>query len=171
MSIAFFSDHARSHIQDTRGLRKQNLMEWMVLNSEQPHPCSVYGPCNSISHIQDLLSTFSRPHPWNWNLDCKRWETTDSNLPGPMKLSSQSTAGVRLSCAFCQPQYPVLNCWAKTILLIQTSTFWLFFIQNILYSALVEFLLELWAISCLTYFHQDFWNQVEKSWLEAWTPS
>jgi hypothetical protein len=105
-----------------------------------------------------MLSTFSQPHPWNWSLDCKRWETTDSNPPGPMKLSSQSTAGVRLSCAFCQPQYPLLKCWAKTILLIQTSTFWLFFIQNILYSALVEFLLELWAISSLTYFHQDSWN-------------
>jgi hypothetical protein len=47
----------------------------------------------------------------------KDGDTTNS------KPSSQSTAGVRLCCAFCQPQHPVQKCWAKTILLSQTNTF------------------------------------------------
>jgi hypothetical protein len=31
-----------------------------------------------------------------------KWQTTNSNPPEPTKLSSQSTAGVRLCCAFYQ---------------------------------------------------------------------
>jgi hypothetical protein len=43
--------------------------------------------------------------------------------PGPIKLCSQSTAGVRLCCAFYQPQQTVQKCWVKTILLSQTACF------------------------------------------------
>ncbi len=56
-------------------------------------------------------------------------ETTNSNPPGPMKLSSRSTAGGRLCCAFYQPLHLVGKCWVKTILLSQTIMLWLFFIQ------------------------------------------
>jgi len=52
---------------------------------------------------------------------------TNSNPPGSFKLSTQSTAGVRLCCAFYHSQqHPVQKCWAKTILLSQTSMFRLF---------------------------------------------
>ncbi len=42
-------------------------------------------------------------HTKTENWDCKRWETLDGNPPRPIKPSSQSTTGVRLCCAFCQP--------------------------------------------------------------------
>jgi hypothetical protein len=42
-----------------------------------------------------------------------KWETTNSNPPGRIKLSSQSTAGVRLCCGLYQPQQTVQICWAK----------------------------------------------------------
>jgi hypothetical protein len=64
----------------------------------------------------------------------------ESNPCRPIKPSSQSTAGVRLCCAFRQLQHPVQKCWAKTVLLSQTGMFWLFFIQNSWYSAPVEVL-------------------------------
>jgi hypothetical protein len=44
-------------------------------------------------------------------------------------LLHSSLAGVRLCCAFYQPQQTVQICWAETILLSQTSMLWLFFIQ------------------------------------------
>ncbi len=47
----------------------------------------------------------------------------NSDPSGPIKLSSQSRAGVRLCCAFYQPQQNVQECPAKTILLHQTSMF------------------------------------------------
>jgi hypothetical protein len=47
---------------------------------------------------------------------------TNSKPPGPVKLSTQSTAGVRLCCAIHHSQqHPVQKCWAKTILLSQTD--------------------------------------------------
>jgi hypothetical protein len=52
-----------------------------------------------------------------------RWKGTNSDPPGPIELSSQSTVGVRLCCAFYQPQQNVQKCWAKTILLHQTGMF------------------------------------------------
>jgi hypothetical protein len=52
-----------------------------------------------------------------------RWDTTNSNTPGPNQLSSQSMAGVRLCCAFHQPVHPFSKCWAKTTLLIQGTCF------------------------------------------------
>jgi hypothetical protein len=47
----------------------------------------------------------------------------NSDPSGPIKLSSQSRAGVRLCSAFYQPQQNVQECPAKTILLHQTSMF------------------------------------------------
>ncbi len=58
-----------------------------------------------------------------------RWETINNNPLGPIKLCNQSTIGVRLSCAYYQPQHYVNTCLARTILLSQTFMFWLFFIQ------------------------------------------
>jgi hypothetical protein len=42
-----------------------------------------------------------------------KWKTTNNNPPGPIKLSSQSIAAVRLCCAFYQPQHPLENVGAK----------------------------------------------------------
>jgi hypothetical protein len=86
-------------------------------------------PCKKISWIQVWLFTFSNPTQKTKTGTANRWETTNSNPPGPIKLSSQSTAGVRFCCAFYLPQHPVQKCWAKTVVLSQTSMFWLFFIQ------------------------------------------
>jgi hypothetical protein len=44
---------------------------------------------------------------------------TTSNLPGPIKLSSQSTPSLRLCFVSYQCQQTVQKCWAKTILLSQ----------------------------------------------------
>jgi len=90
-----------------------------------------------------------------------RWETIDSKPPGPITMIGQSEtqgaavrayllhsslASVRLCCVFYQRQHTVHKCWAKTILLSQTSMFWLFFIQilicRVTYWALVELLLR-----------------------------
>jgi hypothetical protein len=51
------------------------------------------------------------------------WKGANSDPFGPIKLSSQSRASVRLCCAFYQPQQNVQECPAKTILLHQTSMF------------------------------------------------
>ncbi len=73
-----------------------------------------------------------------------RWETINSKPPGPITMIGQSEtqgaavrayllhsslASVRLCCVFYQRQHTVHKCWAKTILLSQTSMFWIFFIQ------------------------------------------
>jgi hypothetical protein len=44
-----------------------------------------------------------------------------SNPPAPTKLSTQSTAGVKLCYAIYQPQETMQKCWAKTNLLNQTK--------------------------------------------------
>jgi hypothetical protein len=51
------------------------------------------------------------------------WKGTNSDPPGPIELSSQSTVGVTLCCALYQPQQNIQKCWAKTILLHQTGMF------------------------------------------------
>ncbi len=50
-----------------------------------------------------------------------RQKTTNSSPPGPIKLCNQSTAVVRLCCAFYQPQQTLQKYWAKTILMRQTG--------------------------------------------------
>ncbi len=73
-----------------------------------------------------------------------RWETTNSNPPGLIKRSSQSTAAVRLCCAFYQPQQTVQKCWAKTIL--QSQTFIQFHLQgHILSTIVVSVIRETWG--------------------------
>jgi hypothetical protein len=46
-----------------------------------------------------------------------------SSPPAPTKLSTQSTARVKLCYAIYQPQETMQKCWAKTNLLNQTSMF------------------------------------------------
>jgi hypothetical protein len=65
----------------------------------------------------------------NCGLTASPAETTNSNPLGPIKPSSQSTAGVTLCRAFYQCQQTVQKCWAKIILLTQTRIFLLFFMQ------------------------------------------
>ncbi len=57
------------------------------------------------------------------------------------------------------------KCWAKTILLSQTSRFWLFFIQNLLYGAQVELLLGtclsvLFSLVCFMVYDEHWWSYV-----------
>ncbi len=91
--------------------------------------CSVCDPAKRFLESKFGYLPFSNPTQKTKTGTANRWETTNSNPPGLIKLSSQSTAGVRFCCAFYQPQHPVQKCWAKTIVLSQTSMFWLFFIQ------------------------------------------
>jgi hypothetical protein len=91
-----------------------------------------------------------------------RWEAANGEAPLPITLISKSQtwstvrsyllhslrAGVRVCCAFYQPQNTLQNSWAKTILLSQTGMFWLLFIQ---------FLIEhRWRVR--------FWSPVELLW-------
>jgi hypothetical protein len=66
-----------------------------------------------ISHIQVQFFTFSKTHKTKTGIANTCQETSNSNPPGPNKLSSQSTAGlIRLCCtAFYQPQHPVEKGW------------------------------------------------------------
>ncbi len=65
-------------------------------------------------YIQDKLFTFFQPHPYNWDWNCKRWETINSNPLRPIKPSSQSTASSgtywALLCIYAGSN-PF--CWAK----------------------------------------------------------
>ncbi len=56
---------------------------------------------------------FSNPTHQTKTGTANRCDTTNSNPPGPIKLSSQSTAGDRLCCACYQAQHPVQKCQAK----------------------------------------------------------
>jgi hypothetical protein len=67
-----------------------------------------------------LVIYFSPTPPINLKTGtASRWETTNSNPPGPIKLSSQSTTVVRPCSAFYQCKHPVDKYRAKTNLLSQ----------------------------------------------------
>jgi hypothetical protein len=51
-----------------------------------------------FSHPDLVIYLFPNPTHKTKTGTASRWETTNSNLPGPIKLSSQSTAGVKLCC-------------------------------------------------------------------------
>ncbi len=88
------------------------------------------------------------------------WETTNSNPPVPIKLSSQSTAGNGLFEPFDSlSKHHVQKCWVKTILLSQTNMFWLFFIQNLLHHLLLVLTQELWSWEAKL-------SEGENTWLE-----
>jgi hypothetical protein len=86
---------------------------------------------------KNLISKFSYlllfPHPTHKTKTgtTNKWETTNSNPPGPIKLSSQSTAGVRLCCVYHQPEHPMQNIAPKPFghFAELTGRFWLFFIR------------------------------------------
>ncbi len=79
-------------------------MDWKLIkrkpeSSSAGNRCSV---CDTLricfSHSSLVICWFySQPHPWNKNWDCKQVgdETTNCNPRESIKLSSQSTAGVR----------------------------------------------------------------------------
>jgi hypothetical protein len=60
---------------------------------------------------------FSNPAHKTKTGTANRWETTNSNPPKPIKLSSQSRAGVRPCCAIYQPLFqnagPKPFCWCQ----------------------------------------------------------
>ncbi len=75
---------------------------------------------------------FSNPTHKTRTATASWWETTNSNSPGPIKLSTQSAVGVRLCCAFSTSLNKLCkNCWAKTILLSQTGMFFRTFLHRI----------------------------------------
>ncbi len=101
--------------------RVSSLKIWAL---EQLHQCWECGLV-TLFFTPKISYLFFQPDPWNWYWDCKRWDTTNNNPPGQIKPSSQSVVGVSSCYAFRQPQNPEQKCWAKTILLSQTSIFWL----------------------------------------------
>jgi hypothetical protein len=82
-------------------------------------------PCKSISTSKFRYLLFSNPTHQTKTGTAHRWETTNSNPPWPIKLSSQSTAGARLCCVparlccafylseLCKNAGPKTFCWAK----------------------------------------------------------
>jgi hypothetical protein len=76
-----------------------------------------------FSHPNLVIHFFPNPTHKTKTVTANTWETADSNPLGPIKLSSQSTAGVRLCCAFHQPKQTVQKCRSKAILLSQTGMF------------------------------------------------
>ncbi len=108
--------------------------------------CSVCDHTKVVFTSKSSYLLFSNPAHKTKTGIADRWETTNSNPPGPIKLSSQPTAGVRLWCAFYKPLHPLQKCWAKTILLSQTGHVLTFlhpiFFCRATYWALVELLLK-----------------------------
>ncbi len=87
-------------------------------------------PCKILLTSKFSYLLFSNPTCKTPTGTANGWEeTTNSNPPGPIKLSNRSTAGGRLCCGFYWPLHLVRKCWVKTILLSQTIMFWLFFIK------------------------------------------
>jgi hypothetical protein len=103
-------------------LLEEQTITVCVSNLECLQPCSVCDPCKNILHIQVLLFIFSNPTN---KTKPGTWETTNSNPPGPIKLSRQSTAA---SLAKMQGQnhfallHPIFFCrvtyWALVELLL-----------------------------------------------------
>jgi hypothetical protein len=95
--------------------RLQNSFPFRVINSSSLHPPQ-YVLQEYFSRPRLVILTFSQLQSSPIKLEtqtAKRFETTNSNPPGPIKPSSQSTAGVTLCCAFSQPQHPLLKYWDK----------------------------------------------------------
>jgi hypothetical protein len=118
--------------QESTSAVKVNLIAitLQILNSlEHLQWCSVCNPAKISLTCKFTFLLFPTPPVKSKTGTANRWETSNKNSPGPIKLSSQSTAGVRLCSVFYQPQQTVQKCWAKTILLSQTRMSGLFFIQ------------------------------------------
>jgi hypothetical protein len=80
---------------------------------EHLHWCSVCDPAKIFLTSKFSYLPFSNPTHKTKTWTANRWETTNSNPHGPIKLSSQLTKGVRLCCAFYQPQQTVQTFCAK----------------------------------------------------------
>jgi hypothetical protein len=86
-------------------------IEITIVQDQLLDPCSVFGSAT-------IFLTFKISYLLFQNLTHKlnmRCEIINSNPPQAIKLSTQSSTGVLLCCAFCQPQHPVQKCWTKTI--------------------------------------------------------
>ncbi len=81
--------------------------------------CSECEPAKKFSHPSFSCLYFSNPTHKTKTGIANRWEITNSNPAGPIKLSSQSIAGVIRLCL----GKPCEKCWAKNILLSQTGMF------------------------------------------------
>jgi hypothetical protein len=73
-----------------------------------------------------VIYFFSNPTHKPKTGTANRWETTNSNPLGPLKLSSQSTADVRVCCAFYQPQQTVQKCWGQNHFAEPNGHVWIF---------------------------------------------
>jgi hypothetical protein len=71
------------------------LLHWL-------HQCSVFDPAKIFLASKIFFSNLTHKTKTG---TANRWETTNNNPPGPTKLTSQSTVGVRLCCAFYQPHH------------------------------------------------------------------
>jgi hypothetical protein len=89
--------------QESTSAVKVNLVTitLQVLNSfDHLQWCSVCNPAKISLTSKFTFSLFPTPPIKSKTGTANRWETSNKNSPGPIKLSSQSTAGVRLCCSF-----------------------------------------------------------------------
>ncbi len=101
-NLAFFPISSEIAILKNRG----DLTLGLMITAQYGDPAKIF----LTSKFSYLL--FSNPTHGTKTGTTNRWETTNSNPPGPIKLSSQSIASVRLCCAFYQPQKIVQNHFA-----------------------------------------------------------
>jgi hypothetical protein len=103
-------------VRSMGNMQKCNLQSFLMRMRAYPAVVLSMWPCKFISHLQVLiyLLFFNPTHETKIGI-ANRWEMTNSDPPRrPIKLSSQSTAGVHLCCAIHQPQHTLQKCRAKT---------------------------------------------------------
>jgi hypothetical protein len=96
-------------------------MQTRVVVSKDLQRCSVCVPAKIflISKFSYLL--FSNPTHETKTLNANRWETANSNPPGPIQVFSNQQKVVGFCYAFSHLHKLCKQCWAKTILLSQTG--------------------------------------------------
>ncbi len=121
--------HHSDDEEEKRDMRHEGMMQHL-------HTPTIY----QLSTLEQLQSKFRYLHFSNPTHKTKtgtsnRWQMTNSKPPGPTIMIGESIygaavtlyslhsslAGVRLCLAFYQTHQTVQKCWAKTILLSQTS--------------------------------------------------
>jgi hypothetical protein len=105
-----------------------------------PAVCSVWDAAKIFFTSKFSYLLFCNPTHQTETGTANRWGTTSSKPPGPIIMMGESETVTRsqiiyitlfsvVCCAFYTPPHTVQLCWAKTVFLSQTSTFWVFFIE------------------------------------------
>jgi hypothetical protein len=127
---------------------------------------SMWPSKKNFLHPRLVISFFSNLTHKTKTGTANRWETTNNNPPGPTKLSSQSSVGVRLCCAFYQPHHfskvgPKPFCWAKLACFdFSSSNFHLF--GHILSTSWAALRALFWVVILWTYGQSPSWLLVQE---------